>query len=203
MTHSSVIRVVLAITSLAVPTAFAAKAATPSVKSGGVSTAPITIEVFSDYACPACKILYEGTLRALRDDYVAQGKILLIHRDFPLPNHQYSKEAARYANAAHRVGKYDQVAAALFAKQQSWSTTGRLEEVVAGALSVSDMNRLRALLKDPQLNTEIENEIRMGRRVNITQTPTMVITHRLRQYPIAGNINYSILRRFLDDLLAQ
>ncbi len=180
-----------------------ALAASVSGASSGVPTAPIVVEVFSDYACPACKDLYTGTLRALRDDYAARGKVLLVHRDYPLPNHPYSRDAARYANAALRFGKREPVAAALFARQQYWSANGKVEEVVAGVLSAPEMNKLRTLLKDPRLNTDIENDIGLGRRAKISQTPTMVITHRLRQYPIAGNISYSILRRFLDDLLAR
>ena len=37
----------------------------PPGKTLGLSTAPITIEVFSDYECPHCKQLYEETLRPL------------------------------------------------------------------------------------------------------------------------------------------
>jgi hypothetical protein len=31
----------------------------------------------------------------------------------------------------------------------------------------------------------------------------MVITHRLKQYPLSGNVNYELVRRFLDELLAK
>ncbi len=72
-------------------------------KSLGMPTAPITIEVYSDYECPHSKRLYEDTLRPLMRDYVAKGKVFLIHRDFPLPQHHYAR-TGRLLCAARRRG---------------------------------------------------------------------------------------------------
>ena len=47
----------------------------PPGKAMGSPTAPITMEVFSDYECSHCKHLYEDTLRPLMRDYVAKGKV--------------------------------------------------------------------------------------------------------------------------------
>ena len=41
---------------------------------------PVSIEVFSDFQCPSCKALYEQTLRPLSEEYVAKGKVYLVHR---------------------------------------------------------------------------------------------------------------------------
>jgi protein-disulfide isomerase len=57
------------------------------VKTIGNHTAPITMEVFSDYQCPSCGNFYETTLRAMIQDYVALGKVYLVHHDFPLQMH--------------------------------------------------------------------------------------------------------------------
>jgi protein-disulfide isomerase len=38
------------------------------LKSYGSSSAPITMEVFSDYECPSCRSLYETTLRPMIND---------------------------------------------------------------------------------------------------------------------------------------
>src|SRR5262249_12238479 len=51
----------------------------------GSKTAPIVMEVFSDFQCPACKTLFVTTNRPLMDNYVSTSKVYLIHRDFPLP----------------------------------------------------------------------------------------------------------------------
>jgi hypothetical protein len=75
---------------LAAGTARAAQS--PSGKARGIPVAAITIEVFSDFQCPACKALYEQTLKPLVADHVDKGKVYLVHRDFPLPIHAYARK---------------------------------------------------------------------------------------------------------------
>src|SRR5947208_4789281 len=114
-------------------------AAAPDVDKGktmGVPTAPITMELYSDFMCPHCKHLHEDILPAIIVDFVKTGKVFLIFREFPLdiPQHVYSRAAANYATAAARVGKYQQVSDALFRYQTQWGTTGKVWETVATAL---------------------------------------------------------------------
>jgi protein-disulfide isomerase len=175
----------------------------PPGKALGVPSAPITLEVFSDYECPHCKLLYEDTLRPLMRDYVAKGKVYFIHRDYPLPQHTHAREAACYANASMRVNKYEEVCAALFRQQTVWSSNGKVEEAVASALNISELNKVRLLAKDPKIAAEVEQDIALGQKIPIRQTPTMVITQKGRTYPVSGSISYPILSRFLDDLLAK
>lgn len=176
----------------------------PPVKALGSKGAPITIEVFSDFQCPACRHLYEETLRPLIDDYVATGRVYLVHRDFPLEfAHKYSRQAARYANAAARVGKFEKVEEALYAKQDSWSKDGNLETVVAAVLTPAEMKKVRQWVQEPaQLDVAINQDMRLGERIPVRQTPTVVVTHRGTTYPLPpGGVNYSLLRQFLDELL--
>src|SRR5262249_39222439 len=86
----------------------------------GSKSAPIVIETFSDYQCPACKQLYMNSTRQLTDNYVATGKVYWIHRDFPLPMHAHSRVAARYGRAAAQIGKLEQVEEVLFQNQEKW-----------------------------------------------------------------------------------
>src|SRR6267154_4398253 len=60
-------------------------------KAFGSKNAPVTMEVFSDFQCPACKTLFLTTNRQLMDNYVTTGKVYLIHRDFPLAMHAHSR----------------------------------------------------------------------------------------------------------------
>jgi protein-disulfide isomerase len=177
-------------------------------KAIGFPSAPILIELFSDFQCPACKSLHEGTLRSLMKDYVATGKVYLIHRDFPLPGHAHALEALSYACAAERIGKYEQVADALFANQADWSASGKVDEAACSVLTPAEAKKVRALAKDPSVAAEIQRDLELAQKMAIRQTPTLVVTQRLKQsplkqYPLAGNINYDLLRRFLDELLAK
>src|SRR6185437_14628805 len=96
---------VVAITAvlLGLPSSRAQAAPTPAEeahwqteKSLGSPSAPIRLTVYDDYECPACGQFYEQTLRQLIDTYVADGKVYLVHRDFPLPMHEFSRQAARW-----------------------------------------------------------------------------------------------------------
>ena len=175
----------------------------PAGKALGFPTAPVTLEVFSDYQCPSCKTLYEDTLKPLITDYVFKGTVYLIHRDFPLPMHAHARAAAIYANASLRVNKYELVCAALFRQQAAWAANGKVDDAVATALTPAEMQKVRALIKDPQMSVEMEQDIALGTKANVRQTPTMIFTHKGRPYPVTGAVNYAILRKFIDDLLSK
>src|SRR5579872_5693339 len=83
-------------------------------RASGSSTAPITCEIYSDYECPSCAAFFLETMPLLNAEYVRTGKLRILHRDLPLPQHRYAHLAARYANAAGRVGQYDLVVNQLF-----------------------------------------------------------------------------------------
>ena len=186
-----------------------AKAATTAtdpapVKALGSKTAPITVEVFSDFQCPGCKSLYEQTLRPLIENYVLTGQVYLIHRDFPLEQtHRYARLAARYANAAARLGKFERVATAIYARQQDWSVDGNVDAAVASVLTPAEMKKVREWVAQPaQLDLSIDQDVRLGGRVPVRSTPTMIVTHRGTTYPLPpGGVNYSLLRQFLEELL--
>jgi protein-disulfide isomerase len=174
-----------------------------SGRSMGTEMAAISIEVFSDFQCPTCKILYEKTLVPLIQDYVKTGRVHLIERTFPLPQHAYAKPAACYACAADRIGKYEQVCDVLFRKQDSWSVTGKVDETVCSVLTPAEAAKVRALAKDPAIMAEVERDMNLGMRLGIHATPTMIIAHSGQSNPVSGAVSYPILRRYLDQLAAK
>ena len=171
-------------------------------KTAGMSIAPVVIEIFSDFQCPACKTLHEEMLPSLLANYVAKGRVYLIHREFPLTMHAYAGQAAAYACAAERVGKYDQVANALFRKQATWSVDGKVDETACSVLTPEEARKVRALAKDPSIAAEIQRDVQAGQKAGINQTPTLLITRDRKQYPVTST-NYDLVRRLLDELLAK
>jgi protein-disulfide isomerase len=172
-------------------------------KTQGSKSAPVVMEVFSDFQCPACKQLYVGTSKQVTDNYVATGKVFVIHRDFPLPMHAYSRVAARYGRAAAQIGKLEQVEQVLFQNQETWDKTGDVDGTVASALSPADMSKIRTILKNPAaIDAAIEKDIALGKTYNVNQTPTTVIHCKGQTYPVSGVVNYDVLRSFLDQLLS-
>jgi protein-disulfide isomerase len=185
------------------PQAKSAAAEVDPHKAFGAKSAPVTMEVFSDFQCPACRTLYMTIWRQLLDDYVSTGKVYLIHRDFPLPMHAHSRVAAQYASAAARLGKYEQVERVLFENQDSWAASGDIDGTVAKVLTPAQMVKVRALVKGGALDEAIEKDIALGHFYNVSQTPTTVFLANGQTYPYGGVMSYDILRQFLNQLLNQ
>ncbi len=174
-----------------------------ALKSLGTKNAPITMEVFSDFQCPACRELYLATVRPVIDNYVSAGKVYLIHRDMPLPMHQHSREAARYANAAARMRKMEKVVAALFEKQANWTADGNVDGAVAKVLTPAEMKQVRKLVNGGTLDAGIDMDVARGTQFSVIQTPTTIITYKGQTYPVVGVVSYTMLKTFLEQLLGQ
>jgi protein-disulfide isomerase len=169
----------------------------------GSKTAPVVMEVFSDFQCPACKSLFVSTNRQLMDNYVSTGKVYLIHRDFPLPMHAHSKVAAQYSRAAAQIGKLEPVSDALFNNQEKWEQTGDVDGTVAAVLSAAEMTKVRALVKSGTVDAAIEKDRALGQTYRVNQTPTTIFHANGQTFPYAGVMSWDILHQFLDQLLSQ
>jgi protein-disulfide isomerase len=181
--------------------ASALDAQTATVKGRGSANAPILLEVYSDYQCQYCKKLYEETLIPLVADYVDKGKVYLIHHEYPLPIHPHAMEAACYASAANRVGKYDQAGDVLFRQQDVWAANGKVDETVCSVLTPAEAKKVRELAKDPAIIAEVKLDIEAAQNAKVEGAPTMILTHRMRQYKIPGATSYAMLQRFIEQLL--
>lgn len=171
----------------------------------GNPNAPLQLELYSDFSCPACKNFHEHVLPELMREYVVPGKVSIISREFPLniPAHRYSREAANLATAASRIGKYSQVSDALFLNQASWGASGKVWDVVANVLKPAEQTKVAALAKDPAVAAEVQADVDAGNMVRVGQTPTLIIRKGMRQFPFPGpgTDNYSLLKTLLDGLL--
>jgi len=185
--------------------AAAATAGVANYKISGSPAAPITIEIYTDYECPACRALYLDTLPSLNAEFVKTGKVRLIHRDFPLPQHQFSKLATRYANAAGVLGKYDLVANQIFQSQPLWDQNGNVDAEVAKVLSPAEMEKVRVLVRtDQHLDDSVTKDVSMGQNDDrITQTPTIEIVYKGKREQIAGGMPYAILKSYLNKKLSE
>ena len=161
------------------------------------------MEVFESFDCPHCKALNEETLPLVTRDFVNTGKVYLVHREFPLygPYHPYAREAAEYATAAGRIGKYEQVSDALFKNQAVWAVNGKVWDTVASVLTASEQKKVQDLAKSESVKSEVEREYQEGVAMGVNSTPTMVVTHGPQRFPVpAQNLNYGFLKSMIDGM---
>lgn len=169
----------------------------------GAPTAPIVCELYSDYECPACARAFRQVLPRLAAEFVMAGKVRLVHRDFPLPQHQYARMAASYANAAGRVGYYDPVVRRLFQTQSEWSGSGAVDEEVARVIPAKTMEEVeRIVAEDSQLEDELDADIAKARQDGVRQMPSIVVISKGQRRLIGPVPSFELLKKYLDDELA-
>jgi protein-disulfide isomerase len=171
-------------------------------KAFGSKSATVVVEIFSDFQCPACRQLFLNTTQKVMDNYVNTGKIYLVHRDFPLPMHAYSRVAASYSRAAAHIGKCEPVEMALFENQDKWEVSGDVKGTVAAVLTPAEMKRVEAIVASKELEPLIEKDKSIGMTFPVSQTPTTVFHANGQTYPYAGTLQYDVLKTFLDQLIA-
>jgi protein-disulfide isomerase len=90
----------------------------PKLHVRGPRNAPLTLEIYGDFQCPAC-----GTASRVVDELQKeyQGKMQVIFHEYPLEMHRHAKEAAMAAEAAGLQGKFWEMHDALYQYQDVWS----------------------------------------------------------------------------------
>jgi protein-disulfide isomerase len=171
-------------------------------KAFGSKNAPVVMEIFSDFQCPACKQLFLTTTQRVMDNYVNSGKVYIVHRDFPLPMHAYSRVAASYSRAAAHIGKTDVVEQALFQNQEKWEMNGDVKGTVAAVLTPAEMKKVQALVDGKTLEPLIDRDKQIGQAIPVTQTPTSILhTKDGQSYPVVGYVSFDVLKTLLDQLV--
>jgi protein-disulfide isomerase len=169
----------------------------------GTPKAPVTIEVFSDFQCPACKVFHDNDFPHIMTDYVVTGKAYVIYRYFPLAMHPYGRPSAEFASAAARVGRYQRVADALFAQQSGIATLGNVEAVADSVLTPAEAKTVKSLVKSPDVQHEIDTDIEEGKAVPVPSTPSLLVTARGNSQLLSWPMNYTLFKQYIDALVTK
>jgi protein-disulfide isomerase len=170
----------------------------------GVSlNSPVRLDVFSDFQCSACREFYLTTIRKVLQEYSSKDKVCVVYHEYPLSYHQYSREAARYCEAAWRLGlpKLLPVMDEIFKDQAQWSQDGSLESSVAKVLSNDDLLKVKKIMQDSSVDEAIEREIRYATKYKIAATPTVLISYIGKQQKVEGLITYLVMKQFIDSIV--
>ena len=176
---------------------------TPEQAVGGKLDAPVRIEVFSDFQCPACRGFFLDSIQKVLETYCSQNKVCVVYHEFPLKNHNLSRLAARYSKAAQRLGRkqWVTVMAALYTNQAEWSWDGSVEAVIARALSPQDFAELKKRLEDPSIEAAIDKEVALGEKREVKSTPTFFLSSGGKEERVVGSVPYIVLKGYIDRLI--
>ncbi|HEV3051836.1 MAG TPA: thioredoxin domain-containing protein, partial [Longimicrobium sp.] len=140
-------------------------------RSGG--EAPVTVVVFSDFQCPACRVLAQS-LDVIRERH--PGTVAVVYRHFPLPAHPFAPAAAQASECAARQGRFQAYHDELFRRQEaigdtSWTAFARLA-------AVPDLRAFEACAADTAPVPAVQRDIEAARRLGVAVTPTLLINGR-------------------------
>jgi protein-disulfide isomerase len=147
----------------------------------GDPNAPVTIEVYEDFQCPACKTFSEQTSPLIKDTYVATGQVYYIFRHFPfLDDRAPRNESDQAANASmcaadeNRFWDYHDMLFANWNGENQGAFNDKRLVAFAEALGL-DMAAFNDCFDDNFHRDEIEADHAMGREIGVTGTPTVLV----------------------------
>jgi len=142
----------------------------------GASDAPVQLNLWSDYQCPACDAFAGSVMPELVKNYLATGKAqLTIHGLATIGNE--SLGAAISARCAGRQGKYWQYHDLLYANQapeNSGAFTHARSKQFAAALGL-DAGSFGTCLDDTTVEDAVTTETKTGLDQGVKQTPTLYV----------------------------
>jgi protein-disulfide isomerase len=139
---------------------------------GSVDSALVMVE-FTDFQCPFCGEFARTTFPRILADYVSNGKMRYVIRNFPLEDsHPFAKSAAEAGLCAQQQGKFWALHDYFFAHQDQIGTEGALDKLTAAGLDPGTMQRC---INSGTSTVDLEQDMAEGRELGITGTPTFFL----------------------------
>jgi protein-disulfide isomerase len=150
-------------------------------RSLGDPSAPVRIEVFEDFQCPACGLYTERIEPLLIAGPVADGTAFVTIKDFPFLGTE-SLDAAVAARVAEDLdGKFWDYHGLLFHNQQGENQGAFSRDRLADMAVLAGLDRQAFLdgLDDSAYQTAIEAEHAEGVELGVSSTPTLIVNGEL------------------------
>ncbi len=136
----------------------------------GPDDAPVTMVVFSDFQCPACRLLAAHT-KALRAEF--PGQLAIVHRHSPLSMHPFAIEAARASECAAEQDRFGAFHDALFVEQAviGLATWTRF----AVAAGIPDIPAFDGCMAANAPDRTLHADTLAARKLKVAGTPTLLV----------------------------
>jgi len=142
--------------------------------------APITIIEFSDFQCPFCARFHVQTLPTIMDEYINEGTVKIVFRDFPIQSiHPNALPASVAAECANEQGKFKEMHDILFEKQNEWNNQEMNKTMLLFNQYASEMQleqeKFDSCLRNGKYIEEIKKDLDDGRAYGVSGTPGFFI----------------------------
>ena len=162
--------------------------------------ARVAIVVFEDLQCPDCARAWP-----LLQEAAKTYKIPVVHYDFPLPQHNWSFQAAIFARYFDGISPKlgDEYRTQVFAHQIEL-TPDNLRPFTENFAKEHSVKLPFAVDPKGQLESRIKADYALGQRTGIQHTPTIyIVSNTQRGKPFVEVVDRSQLYALIDDMLKQ
>lgn len=147
----------------------------------GDPEAPVTIVEFSDYQCPFCARHFSQTMPQIEQNYIDEGLVYYVFKDFPLTNiHPQAVLAAEAARCAGDQGEYVAMHDELFAQQEAWSGRDDAAALFADYAAELDLDveAFTACLESDRHEAAVQADLEQGVELGVRGTPAFFVNGR-------------------------
>ncbi|SBT52743.1 DsbA family protein [Micromonospora auratinigra] len=143
-------------------------------------TGPVTIDLYEDYLCPACK-QFQETSGPTVDQLVDEGKAKVVFHPVAYLNRfsttEYSTRASAASGCAAKGGKFKEFTDALYAKQPPENSAGLSDEqlIDIGAGVGLDKGSFGSCVNDGTYKSWTEHVTEDASKSGVTGTPTIKV----------------------------
>lgn len=156
----------------------------------GEADAPVTLDLYEDFQCPACQMWEQSAFPQLRDNEIAAGTVKLVYHDLAFLGDE-SVAAAHAGYAAAQQGRFWDMWATLYANQSRRENSGGFSDdrilAMATALGL-DLVRFKQDMASSGAADSLTASQDAARGLGITSTPTIalngvVLSSGVQPYP--------------------
>jgi protein-disulfide isomerase len=163
----------------------------------GEAGAPVTIEEWGDFQCPACRAFAVTTEPQLRTTYVAAGTVRFVfhHLAFIGQESTWAAEAAECAGEEGRFFDFHDTLYALQSGENIGTFTKANLQKIAHDLGLS--TGFDACLASDRYGQRVRDDTKAGQAKGVTATPTFFVNGR----KLEGVLSIDQLRTIIDPLI--
>ena len=149
----------------------------------GDPNAPVTIDVFEDFQCPACKSFTENIEPLVIENLVASGQARYVFHNYPFLDGDgagsigESDQAANAAMCAGEQDKFWELHTALYVNwngENQGAFNNRRLQAIAESIGL-DMDSFNSCFSSNKFESEVEADFQLGKEMGVSGTPTVFV----------------------------
>lgn len=162
----------------------------------GSAAKDLELVEFADFQCPHCKEA-QANMEKLATDFP---KARIVFQNYPLEKiHAQAKRASAYSLCVAKLGgstAFYQFVDAVFEGQDGLNTADGATLTLNSSVTKSGLDpaKVSACASTPETDQEVENAVKLAQKLEINQTPTLMVNGR----QVPANIPYDVLKKIIE-----